>query len=273
MNVYTQADEKSFALYYVHAALVFCLLTLLTACDQQQLPQPTQTANSISSAPQTSVPTPEIKWAVANKYKVTEAIKIALTNADPEIESQNAHYNEAVKERKLIDEQIDRLTQQIKDKCGGEKSKDKNKPHEIHLKGGRNLGEQGGFAITISELEDIRRGHNNPDYWDCIDKAKKEDKQMIDLQGKLARLSDLFLEKRQNDQMFRERANNTFTQLIDTYGQLHGYQLIISGGSELVLFNQSKVVLDITEDLLAFIAQQPLTPKQPLNSAPSVPES
>lgn len=80
------------------------------------------------------------------------------------------------------------------------------------------------------------------------------------------------MEKRQNDQMVRERANDTFTKLIDAYGQSHGYQLIVSGGSELVLFNQSKVVLDVTEDVLAFITQQLLTSKQPLNNTPSVPE-
>jgi hypothetical protein len=267
MRDYIQTNQRLSTIYYPKAALVNCLLILLSACDQQQFPLSAgKDVNQDNPTPQVSARTAEIKWAVANKYKLTEAIKEALTKADPEIEANDARYIEAVNERKSLIEQIEHSTQAIKDRCADEKNK--NSSQEIHLKDDRHSGEQGGFSVTISELEDFRRGSNNPNYMDCVKQSKNKDQQIIDLQGKLARINNLSLEKNQSEQIFRERVNTTFTQMVSTYGEMRGYQLIIGNGSSEVLFNQSNVVLDVTGDLLEFIAQQPIASKQPPPSVP-----
>jgi len=250
-------------------AIIICILMLSTACEQRQAPQPAKTENSTPSEPQPSHRTPEIKWALANKFKLAEAVKVALIKADPETETKNAQYNESTKERKLIAEQILQVTQELKEKCASEKPNSNNK--KIHLNDDRKADSSEPFTVTISELEDYKRSRTNPAYVECANKVK-EDQRIRDLQGKIKMIDLLFQEKNQNDQQLRQRADSTLAQLVESYGKAHNYQLIISGGSEIVLFNQSKVVLDVTADLDGYIAQQLSAANKSSSDVPAIPQ-
>lgn len=235
-------------------AIHMCCLMLLTACEQRQLPQPAQTPHVSSSA----LPTPEIKWAVANKRKLADTVRAALVKADPEIAAENAKYEAALKERDSLAGQLDGLKMEARDRCAREKLDGKAKdarPNE-----GKTSNAQGSSSAPLLEMQGIQRGRSNPEFLDCINKSQ-EDSRIQDLQAKMKSIYE-FAEKRQrNDQLLRQRADIAYTELLDSYGKTHNYQLIVNGGPELVLFNQSKVVLDVTEDIEDFLARNPPTPK------------
>ncbi|MBT9100111.1 hypothetical protein KFZ76_20620 [Methylovulum psychrotolerans] len=244
-----------------------CLLALLSACDALQAPPPPTPA----PAAQAFISAPAIKWAVVDKRKLTEAVSLALSKADPEIEAANSRYQEQTKERKLIVDQISEIGRAMRDKC----------PDAQGNKGGKNLPskpadipyqEFGSSRIySGADLLEWQKTHNNPAYLECVKKIK-EDPLLIDLQTRLETFGNLEREKSQNERQLRELTESTLTKLVGTYGQHHGYQLIINDRDQSIVHNQSKVVLDITADLLDFISQQPLATPPPASDAPDVAE-
>lgn len=220
---------------------VCLLLTLLTGCDWLEQPQSSKPAEQ------------PIKWAVVEKHKLDEAMGEAVAKANPEIAADKKQYAEAATAAALAMGQIAEITRSLKQKCDDYVvNNNKNAPPkpepEFRVR-------SGGPVPPVSQAEMILRG--DPVYAECLKKIP-EDPLLRDLQAKLDSFN--VLEKGQNNRSgkLREQVDKALATILAAYGQQHGYQLIISKNGQELLFNKSNLVLDITPDVLDFIAKHPV---------------
>jgi hypothetical protein len=227
------------------------LLILLAGCDPLQSPPPTPVTNA------------EIKWVVADKYKLTQAITAALTSADPTIELGKKQHEEMSKERQLLNKQIEYLELGLRLQCYNVW----NKSHKHEPTKSGQPPSKPPTRLDYSPSDPI--DYDDPDYRACLRKIPT-DPLLNDLQSKQ---HTYYFEKEreysQREQTLRQNTESALTKLLDTYAQAHGYQLIIENDERNVLFNSNKIVLDVTADLLDFIGKQPLTiPAPPVANKP-----
>jgi len=228
------------------------LLILLAGCDPVQPPPPTP-------AP---VTTAEIKWVVAHNHELTQAITAALTSADPAIELGKKQYEEMSNERRLLSKQIEQLQRDLKRQC-----------YEMwdnaHKNGPAKSGHPSSKPPRLDYSPSDPIDYDDPDYRACLQKIPV-DPLLRDLQGKQHAYFEKEGEYSQREQTLRQNAASALAKLLDTYAQAHGYQLIVDYDGRNVLFNRSKIVLDVTADLLDFIGKQPLTtPAPPVANKPA----
>ena len=125
---------------------------------------------------------------------------------------------------------------------------------------GKSLNAPGSLTAPPTEMQAFQKTRSNPEFLECINKSQ-EDSRVQDLKAKIRAVDEFYEKRHRNDQLLRQRADSAYMELLESYGKTHHYQLIINGGPDLVLFNQSKVVLDVTEDIEDFLAKNPPAPK------------
>ncbi|ASF44692.1 OmpH family outer membrane protein [Methylovulum psychrotolerans] len=227
------------------------LFILLAGCD------------ALQSSPPAPAPA-EIKWVVADKYTLTQAVTAALTRADPAIELGKKQYKEMSNERQFLNKQIEHLELDLRLQCYEAWDK-------VHKQGPAKSGQPPSKPPTRLDYSPSNPiDYDDPDYRACLRKITT-DPLLNDLQSK--QHTYYFEQEReysQREQTLRQNTESTLTQLLDTYAQAHGYQLIIESGERNVLFNRNKIVLNVTADLLDFIGKQPLiTPAPPVANKPA----
>jgi hypothetical protein len=100
------------------------------------------------------------------------------------------------------------------------------------------------------------RLRENPEYMACINKIA-EDPLINDLKKKLEDFHDMDILQRGHETKLRKQADNALVSALESYSKQHGYQLIISDSSQNIIYNQGKVVLDVTDDVLDYISKNP----------------
>ncbi|MBT9100124.1 hypothetical protein KFZ76_20685 [Methylovulum psychrotolerans] len=233
------------------------ILTLLTGCGQLQSPA--------SQAPAAARPAgPEIRWVVADTRKLTEAVEIAIINADPDYQTEKKRYADSKQAQQLLREQIDELEQAGKRKCIDERGNPRqNDPNNSSSP--LNTPMLRGFSRPSRLSAEIQRP-NKPSYWDCV-KTIAEDPLISDLRTQQSRFGNIEQQRRNTERERRQRAETILSKLAADYGQAHGYPLILNNISQYVLFNRNKVVLDVTDDLLDYIAAHPEATQPPAVAA------
>ena len=86
-------------------------------------------------------------------------------------------------------------------------------------------------------------------------RATEGDQLILDLQGRMASLDSLEEQRRRFDQDSYKKAEQAVQDATEGYAHSKGYQLIVNSESA-VLFNETKVVLDVTDGVIDYLNTQ-----------------
>lgn len=214
---------------------------------------------------------PAKSWVELDKNKVISVIIESLKKADPRYADDKQPSQESTRELNHLKEQLVSFEQAATRKCIDQfVPKGETPIYPLPTFSLSNLAPNGTMAksirdLILSEKKFQQRLQANPDYNNCISKIR-QNPLFNDTKSKPG-LIDAF-DQTQNHQQFelQKQAENLLNLAITRYAEQHGYQLIIAKSWNSVLYNQRKVTLDVTEDVLDFIKKNPpVTAQEPGN--------
>ncbi len=220
--------------------IALCMVFCLSACDYQ-----------LSQAR-------EFKWASIDKSKIQASILQDLKIRSP-YPAEIVDTEESVRERKLAAQQASKLELEARQKCvemmppdkkGAQQQKDSALTDQASM-----------FMGTIHSpgqpRMDMRRDfelRNNKQYQACISEIAN-DPLIKDLRGKGKVFEDKQKARRTHDEKLRTKANELVDLSIAEYGKEHNFEIIVTNSPNSVAYNGSKLVLDVTADVLANLEQ------------------
>jgi hypothetical protein len=210
-------------------------------------------------------PKSQMKWAIVDKNKIDTALNEYMKKKNPAPELGNEE--ESYRERSKLQSQISELESNERKKCVSA-----NTTSEMRAKPARrgdvdtiiapsaNSGE-GGFNINdhyvpYSAIKSFPRIANQESYGNCLSGIPK-DPLIADLKGQLDKMDKANLERRRYDTEIRKKAAEYTIVLLAKYAEANHFELIVNNysGGENILYNADKVLLNVTEDVLAFISK------------------
>lgn len=223
--------------------------------------------------PRDGLTQPPKLWAMVNEARVTTVILDGLKKADPSYEADQQRFSEYNVEQNDLHHELLTLERLGKQKCTDLFLKKTGNTQTFLFPRLTGIGAKASGTAILEAVDEVVRANGilqqklqaDPDYNDCIGKIRQNPlfQTLQATEAKYGPTDAMRQEfgKRQNWMM--KQAKNLFEKAVNRYAEKHGYRFIMNAYPNDILYNQNKVILDVTDDVLDFIKKNP-----PMAAAP-----
>lgn len=229
--------------------------------------------------------TNQLKWAVVDKEKILKALMDDYINHHPNPDGLGDE-SELIRNLSTIQKQISQLESEGRQKCLNDLSAHKKEsksteqtakslasssPDVLHINGHdvpRNAIPRGPFYMEEIGVEKYPK--TNPviytdEYKVCTSNAS-QDPLVAELNLRANKIHEAQEKRRKNDIDIRKKIEENIKTLIEKYAKTKNIELVVSHyGDNNILYNADKVTLNVTEDVIDYMAtmnpnEKPETP-------------
>jgi Skp family chaperone for outer membrane proteins len=109
--------------------------------------------------------------------------------------------------------------------------------------------DRGYLIVTPSDPMQIYKAQQNPQYQNCI-RELKNDQLVTNLQEKISQIDAIFSARQKHDRLVQEKVTAKIAVIVSNYAEKNNFDLILLNSSNNIIYNKSKITLDITEAVL-----------------------
>ena len=191
-----------------------------------------------------------IKWATVDESKIRQTITARFKVENPYPDEINTNYEDGRRESSRISQQISNISSIGSARCRAlvsEENGNKVQPSPASVQ------------PYASEIAIMRPSHINPQdiyqqqrsikYQECM-ASLENDQLTIDLKAKISKISEIYEARQLHDRTVMEKLQKYVSEKISTYSAENNFDLVVSKSQGQILYNKSKVALDITDAIL-----------------------
>lgn len=185
----------------------------------------------------------EIKWATVDEYKIRQVIGDRFKDNFPYPQEINVDPNEIGRERAKLNQQISDITSAGTAKCREQTSPNNSRP--------RNEISSSHAYLTPPSIEPLQPYtlQNISEYQNCLS-TLRSDQLISDLNEKLLKIEKIRTTREKHDRLVMEKLNTHIKSVITEYAKENNYDLVLPKNPGEIIYNKSKMTLDITEAIL-----------------------
>ncbi|MDO8342358.1 MAG: hypothetical protein Q7T48_04105 [Cellvibrio sp.] len=198
--------------------------------------------------PTNAIKNHQFQWASFEQHKIKRIIDEKLV-ADTKLPDElNFDENDLNRKRSNLNNTIRQLEKTGKEKCDAKllpADANASLPEKI-----RNL--QGGVIVTDSAWDKYHEIRSSKEYIDCVMKERNS-KEILDLQTSLDKEDDLRSKRAKFIENIKRGTDDVLRKMVADYAQENQLSLVILRQSDSIIYNENSGVLDITNELEAYI--------------------
>lgn len=190
----------------------------------------------------------QFQWASFEQHKIKRIIDEKLVAETKLPDELNFDENDHNRKRNNLNSTIRQLEKAGKEKCDKKflpSDANASLPEKI-----RNL--QGGVIITGPAWDKYHEIRSSKEYIDCV-MGERNSKEIMDLQASLDKEDDLRSKRAKFIESVKRGAADVLRKMVADYAQENHLDLIILRQSDSIIYNKNDGVLDITNELEAYI--------------------
>lgn len=209
-----------------------------------------------------------MKWAMVDKNKLDKSVMEYIKKINP-VPVELSNEEELRQSRSKIERQISEIESDASKKCvtaNTENDKKTNSveklnhsayvagsPPIINREGGININ---GHYVPLSAINTYPKVINQDNYRECLSNIS-QDPLVADLREQANKLDKIRLERNRYEDETRKKAAEYTSDMLAKYADANRFELIVSNnhGNANILYNAEKISLDVTDDVLDFIAK------------------
>jgi hypothetical protein len=204
----------------------------------------------------------KFKWAVIEKNKI-ETVMFENFKKNNPYPSELGNEHEPREQIRDIQDQISKLDKELFEKCANSNGADKKQSQSKNNDTDKIVPQHETIQIKdvtgrIMTMRNWPGSSYNKAAEACTNQVRN-DPRMLDLSEKLAKLNNLAISRRDFDNDTRKKVKEFVDKAIVEYAKNNNFQLIINRYSDNIAYNSDKVVLEVTDDVIAHLSKTNLT--------------
>lgn len=201
-----------------------------------------------SDSPEKAIKSYQFQWASFEQYKVKNLINEKLVAKAKFPDELNFDENEFYRKKNNLQKTILQLEKAGKEKCDKKllpEDANDSLPRQI-----RNMA--GGAIITDPDWDKYHAIRSSQEYMDCVSNERNS-KEILDLRASLDKEEALKTKRANYIEKVKQNSDYVLRKLVAGYAEANQLDLVILRQTDSVIYNKNDGVLDITNQLEAYV--------------------
>ncbi|MFC3116005.1 hypothetical protein [Cellvibrio fontiphilus] len=201
-----------------------------------------------SDSPEKTIKSHQFQWASFEQYKIKNLINEKLVSKAKFPDELNFDESEFYRKKNNLQKTLLQLEKAGKEKCDKKllpEDANDSLPRQI-----RNM--DGGAIITDPDWDKYHSIRSSKEYIDCVSNERNS-KEILDLKASLDKEEALRTKRANFIENVKKNSDHVLRKLVAEYAETNQLDLVILRQSDSVIYNKNDGVLDITNQLEAYV--------------------